>query len=245
VKASLVNKMKLSFTILLSVGFLVILVHCGCTHLQPIDVSTLAPNGQRIIRVSFRDQNDTFRLRINQYPVQKLKNTDFTNVMTQLQLVYGDLVVWEDQRDESGKELTHPGAISKWWNKRLKDVRASFYTIPSDMFSDFFAGPIYHWKAPSSEPRPLQNAQFFVDGLTFGQGSRGLQAMMVAIENQKSGPVVIFAPRIKNEGQASPWIAEDQLSTWAQQSGVGSRFEKLLTSRYVGFTDFARLGDGD
>ena len=236
---------KSAFIILLSMGFLAMPVFCGCSHMQPVEYSKLAPNGQRVIRISFRGQHGAFRFRINQCPIEKLRNTDFTNVMTQLQLAYGDIVLWEDQRDESGKELTHPEDISRWWFKHLEDVRASFYTIPSDNFSDFFAAPIYHWKAPPGKPRPVQNAEFFVDGVAFGQGARGFQAMMDAIENTKSGPVVILAPRIMNEGQASPWIAMDQLSVWAQDAGVGQRFENILTSRYAEFLDFARFGDED
>ena len=221
------------------------LVLSGCSRVQPVDYSELAPSGQRLIRLSFRGQHGTFRLRVNQYPIERLRNTTFTNVMTQLQLAYGDIVVWEDQRDASGKELTHPEDVSRWWFKHLDDVRASFYTIPSDTFSDFFAASIYHWKAPPGKPRPLQNAQFFTNGAALSQGAIGFQAMMDAIEHTKSGPVVILAPRIRNEGQASPWIATDQLSAWAQDAGISPRFEKILFSRYAEFTDFARFGDGD
>ena len=217
----------------------------GCGRTELPDFSKVAPSGQRIIKISFRGQSRAFRLRINQYPVEKLRNTDFTNVMTRLQLAYGDVVIWEDQRDKSGKELTHPENISRWWFKHLEGVRASFYSISSDTVSDFFTTPIYHWKAPSDKPRPLQDAMFFVDGVALGQGVRGFQAMMDAIESTKSGPVIIVAPRIKNAGQASPWIAEGQLSTWAQDAGVSPRFEKILTSRYVGLLDFARFGDGN
>lgn len=212
---------------------------------QPTESLKPDPKGQRLIRVSFRGEHGTFRFRVNQRPIEKLRNVDFTNVMTKLQLAYGDIVVWEDLRDQAGKELTHPEDISTWWFKHLHDVRASFYTIPSDTFSDFFGGSIYHWKAPPDKPRPLLDAQFLVDGAALGQGARGFQAMVAAIEKRRSGPVIIFAPRIKNEGQASPWIALGQLSAWAQEAGAGPRFEKIVTSRYVEFEDFARLGDDE
>lgn len=237
--------MKSSFIILLLVGLLAMPVIFGCNRVHPIKYDKVAQSGQRLIRVSFRGQHGTFWLRINQQPIEKLRNADFTNVMTQLQLAYGDIVVWEDQRDERGKELTHPEDISKWWFEHLNHVRASFYTIPWDTFPDFFAGPIYHWKAPPGKPRPLQDAQFFIDGVALGQGAKGFQAMMDAIDKTKSGPVVILAPRINNEGQASPWIASGQLSAWAQDAGTSPRFEKILFSRYVEITDFARFGDGN
>lgn len=45
--------------------------------------------------------------------------------MRSFRLEYGDIVVWEDKRDESGKELSHPHEIPEWWDKYLEDVRAS------------------------------------------------------------------------------------------------------------------------
>lgn len=211
--------------------------------MQPVDHSKLGTNGQRVIRISFRGQPGSFRFRIDQCPIEKFRNADFTNVMTQLQLSYGDIVVWETQRDKSGKELTNPEDITTWWFKHLKDVRASFYAIPADSFSDFFAAPIYHWKASPEKPRPLKSAQFFVDGVALGEGAPGFQAMMDAIDKTKTRGVVIFAPRIKNENQG-PWIAFDQLSDWAQDAGVDrQRFDKFLTGRYADFLDFARIGD--
>jgi hypothetical protein len=237
--------MKSPFIILLSVGIVGLPLFGGCNRTGLRDFSKVAPSGQRAIRVSFRGQHGAFRLRINQYPVERLRNAEFTNVMTRLQLAYGDIVLWEDQRDNSGKELTHPEDISRWWFKHLDGVRASSYSISSDAVSDFFATPIYHWKGPPGNPRPLQDAMLFRDGVALGQGARGFQAMLDAIESTKSGPVIILAPRIKNEGQASPWIADDQLSTWAQSAGVSPRFEKIFTGGYLGLEDFARLGDGD
>jgi hypothetical protein len=177
--------------------------------------------------------------------MEKLKNTAFTNTMTQLHLAYGDIVVWEVQATKTGVELAHSDDIPNWWFKYLKDVPASCYVVRSDDVSDFFATPIYHWKAPRGKPRPLQDSTFFVDGVALGQGARGFQMMMDTIEDTKSRRVFILAPRIKNEGQASPWIAMDQLSAWAQDAGVSTRFEKFLTSRYGGLLDLGRFGDGD
>jgi hypothetical protein len=121
-------------------------------------------------------------------------------------------------------------------------VHASSYDIRSDNVADFFAVPIYHWKAPFEKPRPLEDASFFVDGVTLGRGRSGFQALMENIE-ASSGPVFILAPRIKNEGQASPSIAEGQLTDWAAAAAMTQRFEKIYFSRYGGLMDLARFMD--
>jgi hypothetical protein len=243
--AAFVRAMNWLASIRLTIGLLALPLLLSCAEVRPVEDSKVSSSGHRLIRVSFRDQRETFRLRVDQHPVKELKNADFTNVMTRLRLAYGDIVVWEDKRDAQGRELTHPQDISSWWFAYLHDVRASFYTMPWHTFPDFFAASIYHWKAPEAKPRPLDDAQFYVDGVAFGKGERGFQEMMDAAQKAKSGPIVFLAPRIKNEGQASPWIAVDQLSSWAQDAGVGSQFERILTSRFTEFLDFARFGDAD
>gem|GEM_PF-4560735 len=182
-------------------------------------------------------------MRINQQPVQKLGNTEFATSMIQLNLTYGDIVVWGDQRDEKGRELSQPDEISRWWFKYLKNARASYYSMPHK--KDFFSTPIFHWLAPFEKPRPITGATFFVNGRSFGRGSDGFHKMMDEIDAMKIGPVLIFAPRIKNEGQSSPRIAEDQLLAWAKDAAVETQFEKLLVSRYAGFMDFGRFMDND
>lgn len=235
--------MKFTIITLKAVSLLAILVTSGCSNPDRARVSVSAPSGQRVIKVSFRGQRESFRLRINRNAVEKLRNVDFTNVMTRLHLDYGDIIVWEDQRDERGRELSQPDGISKWWSNYLPQVRASFYSINSDTITDFFATPIYHWKAPSEKPRPLHDTIFFADGATLGQGSSGFHMMLDTIEGQKSSRVFIVAPRIKNEGYASPWIADDQLLAWAQDAGMLAQFEKIFFERYGGLTDFAKLMD--
>ena len=196
--------------------------------------------GQRLIKISFRGQYSSFRVRINQDPVEKLRNSNFTNLMDQLRLEYGDVVVWDTKRDGRGKELTHPKNISTWWFKRLRDLRASFYLSAG---ADFFTKPIYHWKAPFEKPRPLDDATFFVDGVLLGKGSPGFQKMLETIEGTGSGSVLIVAPRIKNEGQESPWIATNQLLAWADDAGMVPQFEKILYGRSTWLTDIGRLDD--
>lgn len=228
---------------LMVVGLLVLPVFSGCANKENTQLYASAPSGQRVVRVSFRGERIFFRIRINQNPVERLRVSEFTNVMTHLQLAYGDIVVWEDKRDDKGRELTHPDDISKWWFRHLEEVRASFYSISSDNVTDFFATPIYHWLAPAEKPRPLSDATFFVDGLNLGRGSNGFRVMIEAIESKKEGWLYIVAPRIKNEGQASPWIAENQLTSWADEARMQKRFEKILFGQYGGLLDFARLMD--
>lgn len=232
--------MKLPVILWISFGLLLILAFSGCNTREPERPSMLGASGQRVIKMSFRGQHNSFRMRVNQGPIEKLKNADFTNVMTQLKLDYGDIVVWEAQRDEGGKELSQPWDISTWWFKHLEKVRASFYCINSDNVADFFATPIYHWESTPEKPRPLNNATFLVDGVALGRGLEGFRLMLDAIDVQRSGPVFILAPRIKNEGEASPWIADDQLLGWAEDAGLAPRFKKI---RYSELTDFARFAD--
>jgi hypothetical protein len=214
----------------------------GCANSkQPLLVSN-AENQPRVVRVSFVGHRGSFQMRVNQQQIQKFGNTNFADLMIQLNLGYGDIVVWADQRDKSGKELSQPDDISKWWFQYLKKAKASSYSMPVD--TRFFSTPIYHWLAPFEKPRPLTEATFFVDGDLLGHGQGGFKKMIEEIEG-KSGEVLIFAPRIKNEGQASPWIAQGQLVTWSKDAGLDSRFDKLFTSRVVEFTDFARFMDDD
>ena len=235
--------MKSPIVILMAVGLLVTPIFSGCRSSEQAQRSEPTESGQRVIKVSFRGKQGSFRMRINQHPIENLENTKFTNVMTQLQLDYGDIVIWEDLRNEKGQELSHPDSISRWWFKYLEGVRASFYSINSNDVTDFFATPIYHWKATPEKPRPIHDATFYVDGATLGRGLSGFQAMMDTIEKTKSGPVFILAPRIKNEGQASHWIADDQLLDWAKDVGISTQFEKVFYGRYSGQLDFGRLMD--
>lgn len=218
--------------------FAIVMLICGCQN-------AAIPTGQRVIKVSFVGQKETFRLRVNRQLIKKIPNSDFTNVMTQLHLDYGDIVVWEAQRDDTGKELSWLKSITEWWSKHLETAQASFYCINSEDRSDFFSTPIYHWKAPRERQRPLPEATFYVDGISVGVGQSGFCAMLDRINSQKSGSAFIVAPRIKNEGSASPWIAGEQLRAWAEDAGVSNRFEKIFFGAYAELTDFARFADSD
>lgn len=235
--------MKSAKVFWVSIGLILMLAFTGCSTTQTGRPSVLVGSGHRVIKVSFRGLHNSFRMRVNQQPIVKLKNANFTNVMTRLNLEYGDIVVWESKRDESGKELSQPMEISVWWFKHLERVRASFYGINSDNVADFFGTPVYHWESTPEKPRPLNNATFRVDGLMLGRGANGFRLMLDAIDAQKFRRVFILAPRIKNEGQASPWIADDQLFAWAEDSGSSARFKKIFFGRCVGLLDLARFGD--
>jgi hypothetical protein len=220
----------------------IVMLICGCQK-NSVPLNSASSSGHRLIKISFKGQHGSCRLRINRQPIERIRNSDFTNAMTRLHLEYGDIVVWEAEQNESGKELSWPETVKKWWYKHLETTQASFYSISSDRIEDFFATPIYHWKAKPERERPLPDSNFYVDGNSCGNGRLGFVAMLAAIDSQKSGEVFIVAPRIKNEGSASPWIASGQLTTWAEEAGVSARFEKILFGRYTDLTDFARLND--
>jgi hypothetical protein len=181
-------------------------------------------------------------MRINRGSVCKSANNSFTNVMTAFRFQYGDLIVWEAVRDENGRELSNPEGISTWWFGYLKQVRPSFYSINQGVIHDFFQTPIYHWKAPADKPRPVSGASFYADGQVVGEGASGFRAMLHAFRGEPH-PTFILAPRIKNEGQASPWLAVGQLDEWAQESGAGKELESPALPWEL--TDFARLMDED
>lgn len=228
-------------SVLLMALFLVMLAGCSSTNGSSFrNVTTQPP---RMIKVSFVGQHDSFRIRANQESVQTVENSEYTNLMVRLNLGYGDIVVWEDQRDDSGKELSQPKDISDWWFKYLKQTRTSFYSIPQQR--DFFSTQIFHWIAPFNPPRPISEAKFFENGQLLGIGMNGFQNMVKKIEAVQSGFVLICAPRIKNEGQASPWIANDQLLVWSKEAGLAKEFEGVLSHRVVEFTDFGRFMDDD
>jgi hypothetical protein len=202
----------------------------------------VADSGHRLVRISFRGQSDSFRMRINGGPVLQFANASFTNTMTAFRFDYGDIIVWEAVRDEKGKELSNPEGISAWWCGYLKQVRASFYSINLGAIHDFFQTPIYHWMAPADKPRPVRGASFYADGQLVGKEASGFRAMLHAFRREPH-PTFILAPRIKNEGQASPWLALGQLEDWAQESGDKAELESPDPPWEL--TDLARLMDDD
>ena len=212
----------------------------GCTR-PPIPRDyAFAESGHRLVRISFRGQTGGFKMRINGGPVGKFANESFTNAMTAFRFQYGDIVVWEAVRDEKGKELSNPEGISTWWFGYLKQVRASFYSINAGVIHDFFQTPLYHWRASAVKPRLVSSASFFADGQLVGEGASGFRAMLHAFRREPH-PTFILAPRIKNEGQASPWLAFGQLEEWAQESGAKAELE--APDLPAELTDFARLMD--
>lgn len=234
--------MSMSHTkqITLTLVGVLMLTHGGCTRFRNSQEDAVLGSGHRLVRVSFRGQRDSFRMRINGGPVHKLANESFTNVMTSFGFQYGDIIVWEAVRDENGRELSNPGKISEWWFEYLKQVHASFYSINSTDIHDFFQTRIYHWRAPADKPRPASSASFYVDGQRVGEGTAGFREMLRSYRREPH-PTFILAPRIRNEGQASPWLAFDQLEKWAQESGVKTAFE--VPELPAELTDFARLMD--
>jgi hypothetical protein len=214
----------------------------SCIGCEPrSDLSTYLPDqgGHRLVRISFSERQPTFAIRINEGPVESVRNASFTNVMSAFDFQYGDIVVWKAVRDERGKELTWPHDISLWWTKHLGRVRASHYCINSDNIKDFFSTPIYHWKASAARPRPLNEAAFYRDGACVGQGSQGLIAMLDEVqERRKSDTPLILAPRFKgglDEGTT------DQVWGWMAEAGISSRYEgKVWPGEAV---DFARMMD--
>jgi hypothetical protein len=61
------------------------------------DVSSYAADqkGHRLVRISFSGGKSSFRIRVNEGSVEKVRNTSFTNIMTKFKFEYGDIVVWK------------------------------------------------------------------------------------------------------------------------------------------------------
>jgi hypothetical protein len=210
----------------------------GCVRSAVPPDYALADSGHRLVRISFRGQTVSFRMRINGGPVCKFANGSFTNTMMGFRFQYGDIVVWEAVRDLKGQELSNPEGLSAWWFGYLEQVRASFYSINSDNIQDFFATPLYHWAAPFQKPRPLSSASFYCDGTVIGTGSAGLRALVDSFHQleRKGATVFLLAPRFRNEGDPN-WLAGEQWSAWLQESGAGpQRWPAEIL-------DFARMMD--
>jgi hypothetical protein len=220
----------------------VLLAPGGCTGPQVSQGSAPADSGHRLVRISFRGQAGSFQMRINEGAVYELANESFTNAMRAFRFQYGDIIVWKAVRDEKGKELSNPQGISAWWFDYLKQVRASFYSINAGVIHDFFQTPLYHWRAPADKPRPVGSASFYADGRLMGRGAPGFRAMLHAFRSEPHA-TFILAPRINNEGQASPWLAFGQLEEWAEESGAKAELESPDLPWEL--TDFARLMDDD
>lgn len=206
-----------------------VLAICVTVSLNPgcrgrADVANYAADqrGHRLVRISFSGQEGSFRIRVNEGPVERVRNTSFTNIMTKLDFEYGDIVVWEAVRDPRGKELTWPRDLDLWWITHLDRVRASYYCINSDNIKTIFSSPIYHWKAVAARPRPLKDATFYRNGVSIGQGFSGLCSMLDAVQdNRKSDIPFMLAPRIKH----APWEGTtDQVWTWMDEAGVAAKY---------------------
>jgi hypothetical protein len=209
----------------------------GCTEHRTVQDYALSDSGHRLIRVSFRGQKGNFRMRINEGPVEKFANASFTNTMMGFHFEYGDIVLWEAVRDERGREHSNPPGISKWWFEYLGEVRTSFYSINSDCIRDFFATPIYHWKAPFQKPRHLPDASFYCNGVGIGKGAPGFCAMLDSFESKrKSDTPFTLAPRIKNDGSED----FEQLVEWLEESGASAKYKGIYPTSMM---DFARLSD--
>jgi len=90
------------------VGCAIALNCIGCGAGKGISTYAADQSGHRLVRVSFSGQRGNFRIRINDGPLEKVRNSYFTNIMTKFNFEYGAIVVWEAVRDERGKELTWP-----------------------------------------------------------------------------------------------------------------------------------------
>ncbi|HEY5912879.1 MAG TPA: hypothetical protein VJA21_19990 [Verrucomicrobiae bacterium] len=228
--------MKQAFTVVSAVLALGV---AGCSTPTRAPDFAQGDAGHRLVRISFRGQNTTYKMRINEGPVRSFADTSFTNHMIAFRFEYGDIVVWEAVRDEHGKELSWPPGVSLWWIGQLERVRASHYCINSDNIKDFFSTPLYHWTAPFAKPRPLPDALFFCNGQKLGQGVSGFCAMLDSyLAHRASDTPFTLAPRIQNEADDMEDL--DQMCRWLRESGAEAKYGGIYPS---GITDFAREMD--
>ena len=109
--------MKLEITrLIVPILYATLLAGCGLTRPNG---SVAKDTGHRLVRISFRDQTGTFRIRVNREAVGQLQIKDLTNTISGFHLEYGDFVVWESVRNEQGRELSQPEAVSSWWFDQL------------------------------------------------------------------------------------------------------------------------------
>jgi len=131
-------------------------------------------------------------------------NSDFTNTVEKIHLIYGDIVVWETQRDDRGKELTIPPGLLAWFDSHLDHAPASYYLFPRD-WGDIFATPMFHWRASPDDPNCLKDVTSCLDGEWLGQGSDGFCKMLDVILNRDPKPVLIFGSRLAEVDADPEW----------------------------------------
>lgn len=208
----------------------------GCTGRSSFSNYDLNDSGHRLVRVSFKGQKGSFKIRVNAGPVQRLANSSFTNVMTAFRFQYGDIVVWEAVRDEHGREISEPHGVSSWWFAYIGTTRAAFYSINSDCIKDFLRTPLYHWTGPDKTPRPLATAAFYKDGGSIGQGQPGLRTVVgLAQADPKPGTCFLLSPQFTTDPRDQPWPAMEQLDRWLAEAGVKESY------LYAEENDFARM----
>ena len=218
----------------------VLLLGPGCTGHRLVQ-NAAADSGHRLVRISFKDQKNGFRMRVNGGPVEKFPNTAFTNTMRGFRFEYSDIVLWEAVRNEQGAEVSEPQKVAEWWFNYLGIVRTAFYSINSDDIRDFFGSPIYHWRAPFQKPRPLPQATFYCNGKCIGQGPTGFSALLDEfLASKRSDTPLTLAPRIKNEGE-NDLEDLDQMCSWLRESGVEAKYGGIYPT---GLTEFGRMMDG-
>jgi hypothetical protein len=200
----------------------VLAVGPGCGAKKASSSHALDHKGHRLVRISFSGERNAFKMRVDEGPIEKIQNTSFTNVMTSLDFVYGDIVMWEAVRNASGAEQTWPSDLNLWWLTYLSHVRASYYGINSDNIRNFFNSPIYHWYGPPDLPRPLKEASFYKDGKLLGKDTAGLSTMLGDFLKVKNNDTpFILPPRFKRFGN-DPF--DDQVDNWIGEAGLTNRF---------------------
>ena len=218
-----------------TLAFVSVLVTHGCTGRRAFNNYEMGDSGHRLVRVSFKGQKASFKVRVNSGPVERIANASFTNLMTAFGFQYGDIVVWEAVRDSHGRETSEPDGVSAWWFGYVEGTRAAFYSINSDNIDNFFKTPLYHWTGPEKTPRPLAAASFYKDGKCIGQGRPGFCAMVESAGVVRKGAAFLLSPNFTTDPLDQPWPATEQLDRWLTEAGVHTN------SVYAVDIDFARM----
>ncbi|MBC8095649.1 MAG: hypothetical protein H7Y43_07540 [Akkermansiaceae bacterium] len=187
----------------------------------------------RSVRVSFINDGASFVARVNEGEILRRSISEFTNWTSVLNLDYGDVVLWQAQRDKSGKELSIPDNVHTWFQNYLVSHKASWYWLNDDN-GDIFKLPIFHWKAPFENLRSVTNASFYIDGRALGNGAEGFHNMVNTILTKKPKMVLIFGSRLTE-------IDNDPELGWAEQANVLKEFEKIEFGWRGHLLDFSRL----
>jgi hypothetical protein len=143
----------------------------------------------RALRISCNDDLSEFVGSVNGGSPHRDSFKGLTNFVESVSLRHSDVVLLETPRNLSPSDADR---YFGWLVSLCATRKAALYIHPELESQEMVASPIYHWEAPTSDPRNRSQVVFYLEGKRLGDGHAGFEKLLASIKTAKPRSVFIL-----------------------------------------------------